>query len=145
MVKLFLVTVATAMLFSGCSRQPVTVVFRFQNGYNGLVRVSEDHTNGVTVRGANGKYTIEVPESGWVRLKSLALLTEWHKEEAQFQNGTPLGYVASGSSTENVLYGLPTVGGYGCFYFVGTSAEYDKVSKKYDFYKLPLGTKLILD
>ena len=90
----------------------------------------------------NETCSLEIPQSGKLAVKSLKPFNSWHKTTAQYKDGKPLSYEKSDSKTEKQLFGLSFVQGRGCYYFVGTYADWDRISKTLDFKELPLGTKI---
>jgi hypothetical protein len=124
-------------MFSGCSRPAPTVTFIFPRGFTGLVLISEDRNIGAELSLTNGECSITIPNNGRLVVKNLALFTHWHKEHAQFDDGKAIG-AESDRNAAIWLFDLTYVKPKGCYYFVGTGADYDVVSKLYNFYELPL-------
>jgi len=123
-----LILLGTALLFTiGCNGDTPTIRFIFPKGFNGLVLVSEDKNKGLDLPNLNGERIIEILES---------------RPVAQYRGGERIPDQTTTNNTEDALFGLPSVPGRGCYYFLGTKTDYDVISKMYDFEKLPLGRKI---
>lgn len=83
---------------------------------------------------------MDVPENGKLVVKSLKPFTKWHKLVAHLSNGSMVSEEQAQSSAI-ALYELPYVQRRGAYFFLGTESDYEKISRKYDFEKLPLATK----
>jgi len=138
LVLVFLVMVGVI----GCSHNAPTLVFTFPDGFNGLVLISEDKKSDLVLPTRNGVYNIEIPQNGELAVKDFRPFNHWHKTIARYKSGKLLSDETSTSNTQNALFGLGYEHGRGCYYFVGTKADYDLISKKHDFYKTPLANKL---
>jgi hypothetical protein len=117
-------------------------MFTFPVGFEGLVLVSEDSKLGVNLPYTNGIYSVEIPQNGRLSVKSLKVFARWHKERARFKDGEAIPDILSTNNAAKTLFGLPYVRGKGCYYFIGTKEEYEFVSKRDDYEKLPLATKI---
>ena len=123
----------------GCSHNAPTIAFVFPDGFTGMALVAEDETNGVDLPFENGQYNIEIPKNGKIAVKTLKPFTEWHKVIVQYESGKSIPYETATGDADVELYGLPFVPEKGGYFFLGTKADCDAVSKRYDFDKLPLG------
>lgn len=113
-----------------CSAQPNTkLLIVIPDGFRGVVSIVEDAKSGSTVPPptAANSYSSEIviPDSGILKVRSIAPWTKWHTEEAQFADGSRLGvYGFDSVEDEEVLLrpiGMQKNNGhveYG--YFVGT-------------------------
>src|SRR5215471_479072 len=64
----------------GCSRSGSPVEVVLPDGFTGAVHVILDGTRGSDIRFRDGKYTVEIPGDGRMRVKSLAPFQGWHEE-----------------------------------------------------------------
>jgi hypothetical protein len=114
------------LLFLG-DRPGPAVLYVFPNGFRGSFRVFEDRTAaGVPMVG--GKYVVSIPKDGFLSVKDLSFLSQWHVEEARFENGTPLATLPSKTEPGLAVFsgGISTNGAPGVRWtdgFVGTWRE----------------------
>ena len=143
-MRAFIIAVVLALLIgeTGCGRDSPTMLFILPNGFSGLFVISEDRNNGVILDRTNNAYPLEIPENGRLAVKSFAPFNHWHKVSAKFKDGKNLPVATTTRTSEIALHELPSVGGIGIYYFVGSQSEFDAISRKHDFYKFPLATKI---
>lgn len=85
LIVLFAITVG-----SGCNDKGSDVHFVLPTGYEGIIVIKEDRENGIELKKRHDAYSIEVPQNGEVRLKSLDPLRGWHSTSAEFGDGKPV-------------------------------------------------------
>src|SRR5437870_6402562 len=98
------VTLLAIVCATSCGRAP-TILFKFPSGFNGLVLISEDRTSGVDIQVTNGVYTVEIPQGGKLRVKTLKPFSRWHKEVARYEDGNPIPDTTSTNNTGAAFFG----------------------------------------
>jgi hypothetical protein len=127
----FVILVLAICLF-GCERRvekAMNVEFILPDSYQGAFKVIEDKSVGSEIEPIGGELSIEVPESGIVRLKDLRNLREWHKPRARYAGGAfiPFG-VGQLSNEESVaFFSLWTNASGEIYYFVGTEKDFQTI------------------
>lgn len=116
-----------ALLFSLGDRSGPGVVFVLPSGFRGSFRLYEDRS-APEVPVVAGKYVVSIPEGGFLSVKDLNFLTQWHVEEARFEDGTPLTTLPTKAETGLAVFsgGISTNGSPGVRWtdgFVGTWGE----------------------
>ena len=141
-MKLYVLSIFMVVIgVVGCSTDSPTLIFILPDGFKGLVRISEDKNNGLDLRVKNGEYTVEIPQSGNLVVRSFKPFNHWHKEKARYKSGETILDQTSTSATMNLFFDLPYVESHGIYYLVGTKEDYNAISKC-DFHKLPLAEKV---
>ena len=118
---------APAFLFLLGDKSGPAVVYVFPNGFRGSFRMFEDR-NAAEVPLVGGKYVVAIPSDGFLSAKDLNFLSQWHAEEARFEDGTPLPTLPTKTETGLAMFsgGISTNGTPGVRWsdgFVGTWKE----------------------
>jgi hypothetical protein len=128
---------------TSCSAESPTITFVFPKGYYGLVLIAKDVHGGEELKRVDNKYTVQIPTSGKVFVKSYAPFDNWHKEVAKYVDGTSIPDQSAQFNELTAFSPLRSVQGSGIFYFLGTRLDRDEISKR-DLRKMPLATKRLL-
>ena len=123
------------LLATGCSQSGAPIEFVLPAGFSGPVWIGEDAKEGKPIPKEGGRYRVEVPPSGVLRVSSTQPFQQWHSESARYTDATALlhdrgdgipddvvalrggGYTVSSRGGRSVAY-LP--------YYVGTKAQAQK-------------------
>lgn len=82
---------ALLLLFAaGCDRNGEPVEIVVPAGFSGPIWIVEDAQDGKPVPKEAGRYRVEVPRSGVLRVASLQPFAQWHTESARYSDGTAL-------------------------------------------------------
>jgi len=87
---------------------PIRLIF--PSGFVGRWKFILDKENGQAWTKQNGRYVIPVPSTGDVRVRSLAPLTQWHSESAQYTDGTSIPAAGALAGPAIALHGGGYVG-----------------------------------
>src|SRR5262245_5681285 len=71
----------------GCSRNGPPVEVVLPNGFTGAVYVILDKTRGSDIPFRDGKYIVEIPLDGRLRVNSLVPFDTWHEETWRYASG----------------------------------------------------------
>lgn len=127
----------------GCSTHGLPVQIVVPTGFSGEIQIVHDVQNGQAVMPTNGRYVYVIPPDGVLQVKSLHPFSPWHRETANFVDGTPLpfeyetcegprGEPATVGKEATVLCGGGMSAGMNkpttITYFVGSTEEYDRWS-----------------
>jgi hypothetical protein len=69
-------------------RPPVLIIV--PNGFRGPIKLVIDPKSGDHIPLVDGQYTVRIPKSGLLIIKSADPVTQWHSERAMFANGDSL-------------------------------------------------------
>jgi hypothetical protein len=88
--SMILVVGGTFGITAYLDRSGPPVVIIVPNGFRGPIKLSVDSKNGAEIPLADGRYTVRIPASGHLVIKSADPFTQWHSETAMFENGESL-------------------------------------------------------
>ena len=132
------------VVIGACKPSPTTATFIFPNGFHGLLLVSEDRTNGRMESIFDRKITIYVPPDGKVKLKNIQVFANWHRELAQYEDGSNIAIEAPTNNSTMCLHAITYIPNKGFYYFVGTWPECEVMERKNDVSEFPLATNAAL-
>jgi hypothetical protein len=111
----------------GGSGPPIEIVL--PTGFTGPITLVLDEGNGVDIPLIDGRYFLEVPATGLVRVKSFAPFQQWHQEKFVYANGTHIPSASSSNSEPAMIQKRVTTNGtsngvINMSTFVGTDEQY---------------------
>jgi hypothetical protein len=123
-----------ALILAGCGDGSGTPVhFVVPDGFRGRIDIVRDTKHGSQIELQDGRYTIVVPASGTLRVRSFRSLQRWHTTTAAYASGmtlpvtgtagtnTDIGFFELGSSAASSSNGARSPESVVCF--VGTLSE----------------------
>jgi hypothetical protein len=80
-----------------------SIHFVLPNGFVGAFKLVLDKQAGVEMKLENGRYTLEIPRSGSLKIKSFKPFAELHQTTAAYRSGKMIPYDPSGSLTPKTI------------------------------------------
>ncbi|HEV7280359.1 MAG TPA: hypothetical protein VGN57_09120 [Pirellulaceae bacterium] len=130
-----IVAACAALSAVGCVGRASVVELVLPKNFAGEIRIVLD-TSGERVSSTGGRTTFRIPESGVLRVQSLASFEEWHSLVGTFDDGqilpvavSPSDLPAADGSTQSYLWSghaKQTENLEENTFFVGTAKEYDE-------------------
>lgn len=74
-----------------------SIHFILPDGYVGVFRLVLDKEAGVEMKLENGRYALEIPKNGVLKIKSFRPFAELHEIDAAYKSGKKIPYDVSGS------------------------------------------------
>jgi hypothetical protein len=102
---------ATSLLLAGCGflDHGPALHFILPDGFHGEIRIEEGAANASDPPLDHGHYTLRIPSTGLVRVKTTELFSHWHKERAFSSSGQELP-VLSGHGEQPDVIALRSLG-----------------------------------